>query len=309
MKPTSSGARAISFEYFELFDEMFGKDPNVTPKYIASSTRGRNNMHLHNTGEDDNEKENDEKMQDKKSAKIKQKPLLQQLTTFNENSKSKEESKERRHQEQDLRRRFEMDAEEVYDADTVMLEETLDNILAESSLSSTSLVVDDLDNLVLDLENTSDEEDRECDLYMKSKPGEAITVYKIAELFQKAYSIIATVAKEISEFASTGIYPINPNVFSDEVFPLENTVNENLGEELNNVEAINNKLSEDDQKQNNNVQRKTVTFAEMSPAPRLSTSKSTARKQHSKVLTATPENIILEEKENKRLQRIAGGTK
>ncbi|KAK4882458.1 hypothetical protein RN001_005777 [Aquatica leii] len=122
---------------------------------------------------------------------------------------------------------------------------------------------------------------------MKSKPG---------ELFQKA----ATVAKGISGFASTGIYPINPNVFSDEDFPLEDTVNKNLGEELNNVsqfEAINNKLSEAVQKQNNNVQRKTVTLAEMSPAPRLSTSQSTARKQHSKVLTATPEKIILEEKD------------
>lgn len=62
---------------------------------------------------------------------------------------------------------------------------------------------------------------RECDLHMKSKPGEPITVYKIAELFNKAYSTIATISKGTSGFSSTGIFPINPNVFSDEDFPLE----------------------------------------------------------------------------------------
>ncbi|KAK4886148.1 hypothetical protein RN001_002419 [Aquatica leii] len=62
---------------------------------------------------------------------------------------------------EDLRRRFEIDAEEVYDADTVMLEETLDYILPESSVSSPSSFVYDIDNLLEDLENNSDEEDRE----------------------------------------------------------------------------------------------------------------------------------------------------
>ncbi|KAK4886038.1 hypothetical protein RN001_002309 [Aquatica leii] len=62
---------------------------------------------------------------------------------------------------EDLRRRFEMDAEEVYDADTVMLEETLDYILPESSVSSPSSFAYEVDNLLEDIENNSDEEDRE----------------------------------------------------------------------------------------------------------------------------------------------------
>ncbi|KAK4887442.1 hypothetical protein RN001_003713 [Aquatica leii] len=54
-----------------------------------------------------------------------------------------------------------MDAEEVYDADTVMLEETLDYILPESSVSSPSSFAYDVDNLLEDIENNSDEKDRE----------------------------------------------------------------------------------------------------------------------------------------------------
>ncbi|XP_046391537.1 MFS-type transporter clz9-like [Ischnura elegans] len=62
---------------------------------------------------------------------------------------------------------------------------------------------------------------KECDFQMKSRPGEPITMYKIAELFNRAYSNVATIAKGVSGFACTGIYPMNPNIFSDEDFPFD----------------------------------------------------------------------------------------
>lgn len=41
MKATASGAAAIKFEYFDLFNEMLGHKPNVVPLATASSSRGR----------------------------------------------------------------------------------------------------------------------------------------------------------------------------------------------------------------------------------------------------------------------------
>lgn len=38
MGNNSSGARAITFEYFEEFDEIFHQEPNITPVAIASSS-------------------------------------------------------------------------------------------------------------------------------------------------------------------------------------------------------------------------------------------------------------------------------
>ncbi|CAH0563116.1 unnamed protein product [Brassicogethes aeneus] len=40
MKNTSTGAPAIKFEYFDQFNDMFGKKPNITPIAIASSSKG-----------------------------------------------------------------------------------------------------------------------------------------------------------------------------------------------------------------------------------------------------------------------------
>jgi hypothetical protein len=40
-------------------------------------------------------------------------------------------------------------------------------------------------------------------------------------LFYKAYSIISTAAKGLSGFKATGIYPLNPNEFTDEDFQHE----------------------------------------------------------------------------------------
>ncbi|KAH9636306.1 hypothetical protein HF086_003273 [Spodoptera exigua] len=59
---------------------------------------------------------------------------------------------------------------------------------------------------------------RECDLYMKSQLSQRITPYDIASLVKKAFSNVASLSKAEAEFKSTGIFPINPNVFSDEDF-------------------------------------------------------------------------------------------
>ncbi|XP_043470546.1 MFS-type transporter clz9-like isoform X1 [Leptopilina heterotoma] len=60
--------------------------------------------------------------------------------------------------------------------------------------------------------------DRECDLYLKSRNLIKITPYEIAGLFNKAYSRIASLDKGVSGFKTTGIFPIDPSVFSDEDF-------------------------------------------------------------------------------------------
>lgn len=59
---------------------------------------------------------------------------------------------------------------------------------------------------------------RECDLFMKSRLAEKITPYDVASLVKKAYSSVASVSKGEAGFKATGIFPLNPDVFSEEDF-------------------------------------------------------------------------------------------
>lgn len=59
---------------------------------------------------------------------------------------------------------------------------------------------------------------RECDLYMKSRLAEKITPYDVAFLVKKAYSSVASVSKAEAGLKATGIFPLNPDVFSEEDF-------------------------------------------------------------------------------------------
>ena len=53
---------------------------------------------------------------------------------------------------------------------------------------------------------------------MNSRGLTKITPYDLAELFNNAYARIATMAVVVSGFKSTGIYPVNPNIFTDDDF-------------------------------------------------------------------------------------------
>lgn len=138
---------------------------------------------------------------------------------------------------------------------------------------------------------------RECDLYMRSKPGEAITVYKIAEIFNKAYSSVVTIGKGVSGFASTGIYRINPAIISDEDF---NDDHENESQN-DNLPIMSTNLDD--------KPTKDILFQNLSPIP--STSRSSklnnSRKQHSSILTHTPQKLLLQGK--KRSSSIANNQK
>lgn len=54
-----------------------------------------------------------------------------------------------------------------------------------------------------------------CDNWMLSHPMKRITIYDIAELFAQAFGKCATVEKGVNGFACTGIFPVNPDIFSD----------------------------------------------------------------------------------------------
>ncbi|KAK9872734.1 hypothetical protein WA026_019515 [Henosepilachna vigintioctopunctata] len=55
-------------------------------------------------------------------------------------------------------------------------------------------------------------------MFMKSRNMVKITPYDIAGLFNKAYARVASLDKGISGFKATGIYPINPAIFSEDDF-------------------------------------------------------------------------------------------
>lgn len=176
----------------------------------------------------------------------------------------------------------------------------------------------------------------ECDKYLKSHAFEKITPYEIAELFNKAYSRIATPEKAIKGFEATGIFPLNPDVFTNEDFlPAENLLTFENDDGLNpnnasqnaqevnentppNHEQISHLLEEATPPRGPAVRKqsadtstqKEISFVEILPLPGTSNSgaakskKRKGRKQHSEIFTSTPMKVLLEEKDNKKKIRL-----
>lgn len=54
--------------------------------------------------------------------------------------------------------------------------------------------------------------------WMLSNPGQPVHISKISPLFAAAYNQVANIDKGVNGFACTGIFPYNPDVFSDDDF-------------------------------------------------------------------------------------------
>lgn len=139
----------------------------------------------------------------------------------------------------------------------------------------------------------------ECCKFLRNNPHEQIRPSDIASLFANAYNRVATPEKAIKGFLVTGIHPLNPDIFTEEDF-----VGADLDLPPNQQEVLQQHLGDEAE-----APRGEVSFAEiLSPASRVNkqtnSKKSRPRmKQHSEILTATPNKEKLVEKERKRNEK------
>lgn len=156
---------------------------------------------------------------------------------------------------------------------------------------------------------------RECDYYMKNNLHQKITPYEIASIFNKAYMKTATIEKAVSGFKSTGIYPFQPNKFSEDDFapsqPIQHMIIEDRvdQDESGTVELTcsNNSEISTDPKPSCSFQ---TSILESSPLPlteirsQQKTIKENDKKQHSIIMTSTPIKRVLEDAQLKKEQKI-----
>lgn len=183
---------------------------------------------------------------------------------------------------------------------------------------------------------------RECDLYMRSSSLMKITPYDIAGLFNKAYSKVATMTNAVAGFKDTGIYPMNPDVFTDIDYLPADTLLSNTQMPDRPIIVENDDIAEssplgltknvhsNDRMRNSSTDQdlcmpstsrqpdvmdlndgQEMTFADLIPLPKepnVSAQKKGRAKQHSEILTSTPQkNQLLEKikmKEDKEREKV-----
>ncbi|CAH1966128.1 unnamed protein product [Acanthoscelides obtectus] len=69
---------------------------------------------------------------------------------------------------------------------------------------------------------------QECDNFLRSHRHEKITPYDIAAIFNNAYVKVANIAKGVTGFASAGIFPLDPEKFTEEDFAVRLEVEQRL---------------------------------------------------------------------------------
>lgn len=160
----------------------------------------------------------------------------------------------------------------------------------------------------------------ECGNYLRSHPHERITTFEVAEIFQNAYGRVATPFKAIKGFENTGIFPYNPENFTDEDFaPGESFTQEDekkLDQKKKSESEEENNNNEEDtgNKENSTSDKKLeVLFDDIIPLPGCSKDDSVEnkrfkhksnRKQHSEIMTSTPMKLLLEEKQRKKEEQM-----
>lgn len=148
---------------------------------------------------------------------------------------------------------------------------------------------------------------RECDLHMKSHNLVKLTPYDVAALFQKAYSRVAAIDKGISGFKTTGIFPINANIFSDDDFIIVDQQNSITDANMNPTDQAEPVQIETTDAEASVPQDISSVLKVLSPLPTLTSNQNKQRtcskKQHSEILTHTPLKAVYEEKMRKRKEK------
>ena len=177
----------------------------------------------------------------------------------------------------------------------------------------------------------------ECSTFMRQHPHQKITPYDVAEIFNSAFVKIATIGNSQKGFQISGIWPYNPNIFSQEDFlpstnpaaiidpdegiidaqdirardnktlAVVNDVSTQIQPQIMNIAQINfgantSKAAQDE------VPQRQVHFKELSPLWEKKNLKKLPKRSPrlgmSKILTATPEKENLEQKELKKRTKM-----
>lgn len=152
----------------------------------------------------------------------------------------------------------------------------------------------------------------ECDLQMKNNSFQKLTHYDVASLFNKAYSRVATIAKGIAGFKASGIFPINPNVFTNEDFLGADALN---GEGNNKQNDTKNKVivpsySGDPNRQpHSNLDSPSIDDILPIPSTSKRQTRASVRKGHSEIVTALPRKLFLEKEKDRKGKKRKQQTK
>lgn len=159
---------------------------------------------------------------------------------------------------------------------------------------------------------------REYELYLSSTGHQKITEYEVAELLNKAFMRVATMEKAVSGFRTSGIFPLNPDKFTDADFDASRHAGEISVEPAPELEASSSQEDAALEKNHSDVQHqrdpspqpstsKDNSFFALAPIPQPKQNQAPKRKsrnkQKSEILTSTPIKTKLEEAEEKKRQR------
>ncbi|XP_067216924.1 uncharacterized protein [Linepithema humile] len=154
-----------------------------------------------------------------------------------------------------------------------------------------------------------------CALWMRANAGVRISEYEIVSFVAKSFNQVARLQIATSGFQCTGIYPYNPNIFTDLDFlpseitdiPVEN--DPKTGNLLNlpiNPSTSSNKLPQPFQAPGPSAEKIKNCIEELSPLPNAAAKRLTSRKRRSEksaILTSSSYKKTLEEKENVKLEK------
>lgn len=140
---------------------------------------------------------------------------------------------------------------------------------------------------------------RAADDWLKSHPGQTLTIYDIPHLVHQAHLTAMCPRNIISGFRSTGIYPLNRDIFSEDDFAAASTTDRELPIEVSNSEpALHQPQLDSAQKPAGSHQQQTVSSPQPGTSresetkltlPRTETHQSEARPQSSEPVPQTPQ--------------------